>query len=150
MSAIVFGLIGLLAIGLGHTAQAQSIDLAQAKTAYEEQCSKCHGLMEHDAQRQPERLPGTRIASNDMRFAVALPYGPSLRGIYGRTAGTIPDFSYSQVFKQVLQDVVWNTDTLERWMTDSQKWARGSRMFYRQPDAEIRRRIIAYLKTHSP
>ncbi len=85
-----------------------------------------------------------------MRFAIALPYGPPLRGVYGRTAGTMPDFGYSQVFKRVLQDVIWNHDTLERWITDSQKWARGARMFYRQPNPEVRRHIIAYLKAHSP
>ncbi len=148
MSAMMFVLIGLLAIGLGPTAQAQAIDLAQAQIAYEEQCSKCHGLLEQEAQGQP--FPGVRIASNDMRFAVALPFGPSLRGIYGRTAGTVPDFGYSKAFVRALQDVVWNGETLERWITDSQKWARGSRMFYRQPDAEIRRRILAYLKANSP
>jgi cytochrome c len=148
MTAIVFGLIGLWAMGLGHTAQA--IDLDRAKTAYEAQCSKCHGLIERETQGRPEALPGMQIASNDRRFVVALPYGPSLRGVYGRTAGTMPGFSYSQVFKEVLHDVVWQADTLERWITDSQKWARGARMYYRQPDAEIRRRIIAYLKAHSP
>ncbi|WP_089934879.1 c-type cytochrome [Candidatus Entotheonella palauensis] len=148
MIAIILGCIGLFVIGLGHTAQAQSIGLADAKTAYEEQCSKCHGLMEPET--QGAERPGIRIASNDMRFAVALPYGPPLRGVYGRTAGTVTDFNYSQVFKQVLQDVVWNGETLERWITDSQKWAKGTRMFYRQPDADIRRRVITYLKANSP
>ncbi len=150
MSALIVGLIGLLAIGLGHTAQAQSIDLAKAKTTYEEQCSKCHGLIEREAQGSPADQPRTLIASNDLRFAVALPYGPPLRGIFGRTAGTMPDFSYSQAFKQALQGVIWNAETLERWIADSQKWARGTRMFYRQPDAESRRQVIAYLKAHSP
>jgi cytochrome c2 len=150
MSAVVFGLIGLFAIGLSHADQASSVDLSQAKMAYEAQCSKCHGLLEREAQGPPEVLPGVRIASNDMRFAVALPYGPSLRGVYGRAAGTMPDFSYSQAFQRVLKDVVWHEDTLERWITDSQKWVPGTRMFYRQPDAMMRRRIIAYLKAHSP
>src|SRR5687767_11981466 len=99
MPAVVLGLIGLFAIGLGHAGQVTPIDLSQARMAYEEQCSKCHGLIERDTQGQPEALPGTRIASIDMHFAVALPYGPSLRGVYGRIAGTIPDFSYSQAFK---------------------------------------------------
>jgi cytochrome c2 len=150
MAAVVFGLIGLFAIGLSHAGPASSHDLTQARTAYEEQCSKCHGLVEREAQRPPEPLPGMRIASNDLRFAVALPYGPSLRGIYGRTAGTMPDFNYSQAFQRVLKDVVWNEGTLERWLTDTQKWVQGTRMFYRQPDAMIRRRIIAYLKAQSP
>lgn len=149
MSTIMLGIIGLLVAGLGGVAEAQAIDLAKAKAAYEMQCSKCHGLVEREA-RDPAMPSGVRIASNDMRFAVALPYGPSLRGIYGRTAGTVPNFGYSKAFNQVLQGVTWNRETLELWITDSQKWARGTRMYYRQPDPEIRRLVIAYLKTHSP
>lgn len=149
MSAIITALIGLFAIGLGHVAEAGSIDLAKAKTAYKEQCSKCHGFIEGEAG-VSTGVNGIRIASNDMRFAVALPYGPPLRGIFGRTAGTIPDFTYSKAFQQTLQGVTWNHETLERWITDSQQWARGTRMYYRQPDPEVRRLIIAYLKAHSP
>ncbi|ETW97341.1 MAG: hypothetical protein ETSY1_23045 [Candidatus Entotheonella factor] len=148
MRTLVVAVISLMVIGLGHLAQAQTMNLASAKAAYDEQCSKCHGLMEQEAQGAVR--PGIRIASNDMRFAVALPYGPPLRGVLGRTAGTLPDFNYSQAFKRALQDVVWTEDTLERWITDSQKWARGTRMFYRQPDAEIRRQVITYLRAHSP
>ncbi len=148
MSAIIFGLVGLFVIGLSHGADAQSTELAQAKAAYREQCSKCHGLIEGEARGQA--VPnGIRIASNDMRFAVVLPYGPSLRGIYGRTAGTVPNFVYSKAFKNAFEGVIWEYETLERWITDSQKWARGTRMFYKQPDPEIRRQIIAYLKAHS-
>jgi cytochrome c len=44
--------------------------------------------------------------------------------------------------------VVWNHDTLDRWITDSQAWVPGSRMFYQQPDAEIRRQIITYLEAN--
>lgn len=154
MSAVILGLIGLLVSGFGPAAQSQSVDLATAAAAYEVQCSKCHGLIERDVQGQPGRHPRTQLAtslvSHDRRFVVALPYGPSLRGVYGRAAGTVADFSYSQAFKRALHDVVWDADTLERWITDSQKWAPGARMFYRQPDAAIRRQVIAYLKAHSP
>ena len=149
MSALVYTLLGLITIGFGGRVNAQDIDLTRAKTAYETQCHKCHGIIEGEA-RGPERLSRVHIASNDMRFAVALPYGPSLRGIYGRTAGTAPNFAYSSAFKRVFQGMTWNHDTLDRWITDSQQWARGARMFYRQPDPEVRRLIIAYLKTHSP
>ena len=147
MFAIMCCIIALFTLGMGVSVQAQSVDLANARAAYEAQCSKCHGLMESATHGGIER--GIRVASNDLRLAVALPYGPPLRGIYGRTAGTLPDFKYSKAFKQALQDVVWNEKTLGRWITDSQKWARGTRMFYRQPDAEIRRQIIAYLRAHS-
>jgi hypothetical protein len=93
VTAVVFGLMVLVASGLAHAGQASFVDLSQARTAYAAQCSKCHGRLEREAQGPPEVLPGVRIASNDMRFAIALPYGPSLRGVYGRAAGTRPDFS---------------------------------------------------------
>ena len=150
MPVIVLGLIGLLAMGMGGAAQAQAADLAEAKAAYIDQCGKCHGIVEGEAQGVPAGLMGVRIASSDMRFAVAMPYGPSLRGVYGRAAGSMPDFDYSKAFRQTLTGVIWQDDTLERWMTDSQKWAPGTRMYYRQPDAAIRRRILDYLKAHSP
>lgn len=41
--------------------------------------------------------------------------------------------------------MVWNRDTLDIWIRDSQAWVPGSLMFYTQPDPEIRRKIIAYL-----
>ncbi len=149
MSAMMVGLISLFVIGLGCTADAQAIDLTSAQAAYEMQCSKCHGLVERNA-RGPAIPNGIRIASNDMRFAVAMPYGPSLRGVYGRTAGTVPNFHYSKAFMRVFEGMVWDDKTLDLWMTDSQKWARGASMFYRQPDPKIRRQIIDYLKANSP
>ena len=84
-----------------------------------------------------------------LRVVLAPPYGPPLRGIYGRPAGSVPGFNYSRAFKRALHGVVWNRDTLDRWITNSQERAPGSLMFYRQPDPEIRRQIIAYLQAHS-
>ena len=82
------------------------------------------------------------------RLAVAPPYGPSLRGVYGRQAGTVPGFAYSRAFKSILQGVVWDRGTLDVWIMDSQAWVPGSMMFYKQPDPDIRRKIIAYLEVH--
>jgi len=81
------------------------------------------------------------------RLAVAPPYGPSLRGVYGRQAGTVPGFTYSSAFKQIMQGVVWDRSTLDVWIRDSQAWVPGSIMFYKQPDADVRRKIITYLET---
>ena len=80
--------------------------------------------------------------------AVAPPYGPPLRGVYGRQAGSVPGFAYSRAFKQILQGIVWDSQTLDRWITDSQAWVPGSLMFYAQPDAEMRRQIIAYVQAN--
>jgi cytochrome c len=79
--------------------------------------------------------------------AIAPPYGPPLRGIFGRPAGSIEGFVYSRAFKQIMHGVVWDRHTLDRWITDSQAWVPGSLMFYAQPDAEVRRKILTYLQT---
>jgi cytochrome c2 len=87
-------------------------------------------------------------ATDDERLAVAPPYGPSLRGVYGRQAGTVPGFAYSRAFKNILQGVVWDRGTLDTWIMDSQAWVPGSMMFYKQPNPDIRRQIITYLEAN--
>jgi cytochrome c2 len=95
-------------------------------------------------------VPGRHLAPqatmDGERVAVAPPYGPSLRGVIGRPAGSVPSFTYSRAFKTVLQGVTWERGTLNVWITDSQAWVPGSMMFYKQPDAEIRHKIITYLE----
>jgi cytochrome c2 len=88
------------------------------------------------------------LTADAARLAVAPPYGPSLRGVYGRQAGSVPGFAYSRAFKTILQGVVWDRGTLDVWIMDSQAWVPGSMMFYKQPDPDIRRKIIAYLEAH--
>jgi cytochrome c2 len=173
MHCLVVGL-NLLVVGLVATlVSAQNSDVAAGKALYQEQCSSCHGIITSAARHrwhvpapwQPGRMalvPPVRplltsIATTGQvnvpstasapRLAVAPPYGPSLRGVYGRPAGSVPGFPYSQAFKDLLHGTVWNHETLDRWITDSQAWVPGSRMFYAQPDPAIRRKIITYLTT---
>jgi cytochrome c2 len=95
-----------------------------------------------------DRAVAATPTTDEARVAVAPPYGPSLRGVYGRQAGTVPGFAYSRAFKQILQGVVWDRSTLDRWIADSQAWVPGSLMFYKQPDPDIRRKIITYLEAN--
>ena len=88
------------------------------------------------------------LTAADERIAVAPPYGPSLHGVYGRQAGSVPGFAYSRAFKNILQGVVWDRGTLDVWIMDSQAWVPGSMMFYKQLDPDIRRKIITYLEAH--
>jgi cytochrome c2 len=82
------------------------------------------------------------------RIAVAPPYGPNLRGVYGRPAGNIETFVYSNAFLKALKGMEWNDASLDVWITNPQKWVPGVYMFYKQPDPEIRRKIILYLKAN--
>ncbi|HTT38427.1 MAG TPA: hypothetical protein VMH32_12260 [Burkholderiales bacterium] len=80
--------------------------------------------------------------------AFAPPFGPNLRGVYGRPAGTAKGYEYSAVFLKNLTGMEWNDAALDVWITNPQAWVPGVYMFYKQPDPEIRRKIILYLKAN--
>jgi cytochrome c len=74
--------------------------------------------------------------------------GPHLWGIYGRAAGQTPGFKYSDALAKA--ELVWNEETLDRWLTNSGQLVPGTTMMYRQRDPEKRQQIISYLKTLGP
>lgn len=70
--------------------------------------------------------------------------GPSLSGIVGRSAGTIPGFHYSDVNKK--SGLTWDVATLDRYLTEPRAAIPGTTMSYGgQKDAQKRRDLIAYL-----
>jgi cytochrome c len=71
--------------------------------------------------------------------------GPMHRGVFGRKAGSVADYSYSPALKG--SNLTWNEDTLDRWLTDPQKLVPGSKMFYHLDDAKDRADVVEYLKT---
>jgi len=70
--------------------------------------------------------------------------GPHLRGVYGRAAGTVESFQYSDALKT--SGIRWNDETLDRWLADPEKLAPGNDMAFHVEKAEERRAIIDYLK----
>lgn len=94
-----------------------------------------------------ESVQGT-AAGDRGSIAFAPPFGPNLRGVVGRRAGTVEGFSYSQTFMSTLAGMDWNEAALNVWITNPQAWVPGVYMFYKQPDPEIRRKIILYLKAN--
>jgi cytochrome c len=81
-------------------------------------------------------------------LAVALPNGPPLRGVIGRPAASVEGYKYSKSMLETMKGVVWSAEKLDRWITNSQEWVPGSFMFYKQDDADARRKIISYLKAN--
>jgi cytochrome c len=71
--------------------------------------------------------------------------GPRLRGVYGRAAGSIEGFPYSDAVRK--SRIVWDEATLDKWLTDTASVAPGNDMAFRLEKAEQRADIIAYLKT---
>lgn len=112
---------GVIFLGLVLAGQARADgDIDAGRKVWESRCSGCHALDE-------DRV------------------GPRHRGVWGRRAGTIPGFRYSGAVRAL--DVVWNDDTLSRWLTDPEAMAPGQRMGYQVDDATQRSNVIAYLKS---
>ena len=95
---------------------------ANGKELFEKRCGGCHAL-----DRDKE--------------------GPRLGGVYGRTSGSIDAFQYSEALRKA--KIVWKEDTLERWLTDTEKLVPDNDMTFHVEKADERREIIAYLKQTS-
>jgi cytochrome c len=70
--------------------------------------------------------------------------GPRLRGVYGRKAGAIDSFHYSDALRN--SKVVWSDETLDRWLTDTEELVPNNDMSFQVQSAGERMAIIAYLK----
>lgn len=74
--------------------------------------------------------------------------GPSLHGVVGRTAGTLPGYNYSKAMKAA--GVVWTEDTLQAYLENPRTHVPGTKMSFAGIDSEQDRRdVVAYLKTLS-
>jgi cytochrome c len=102
------------------TARAQAT--ADGKALFEKRCGGCHAL-----DRDKE--------------------GPRLGGVYGRVAGSVDSFQYSDALKK--SKVKWVEDTLDRWLTDTEKLVPNNDMTFHVEKADERSAIIAYLKQNS-
>ncbi|MBL8831882.1 MAG: cytochrome c family protein [Rhodospirillales bacterium] len=71
--------------------------------------------------------------------------GPRLTGLFGRTAGAIGDFRYSEALKH--SGIVWNEATLDAYLKDSEGFVPGTKMYGGLTLDADRADLIAYLKT---
>lgn len=99
----------------GHSLQAE-----RGEALYQQLCTSCHS---------PDRNR----------------YGPLHRGVVGRSAGTVPDYNYSEALASAA--MIWNAETLNAWLADPATLVPGTRMRFRVPDNSDRADIIAYLAT---
>jgi hypothetical protein len=63
---------------------------------------------------------------------------------FGRKAASLPDYDYSDALKSA--NIVWNEETLDKWLTDPQAVAPGAKMFFHLESAQDRADVIAYLR----
>lgn len=167
--------IGLLLVLFGVTsAKAEDADLAEGQRLYNKECSVCHGVLSSTktgdlAPVQSRRseyvamapsagfavpdfqlplshdLPEPYVAARD-RVAVVPLYGPPLKQVIGRVAGTFSGYTFSKAFLKKMEGIAWNESNLDAWIKSSQTMVPGSFMFYSQKKADVRSNIIEYLK----
>ena len=70
--------------------------------------------------------------------------GPNLYGLFGKTAGSSPDYSYSEVLAS--SNFVWTPRALDAWLAQPYPFLPGNRMSYPGlPDSDDRKAVIVYL-----
>lgn len=71
--------------------------------------------------------------------------GPRHCGLFGRLAGSVPGFAYSEAMKK--SRIVWNDKTLDRFLSAPLAMVPGSSMTYDGvPDPRDRADLLAYLR----
>jgi glucose/arabinose dehydrogenase/cytochrome c2 len=117
---------GLAPMGTG----AQDIpagDAARGRAYFQAACSLCHS---------DELGPDN---------TVVIKQGPSLVGVVGRQAGTLPHFTYTDTLKS--SGLTWDTATLNHFLTNPMVVLPGTTMPMPVPDTQNRADVIAYLST---
>ena len=72
--------------------------------------------------------------------------GPSLFGVVGRKAGTVPNFAYSMAMKN--SGIVWTADQLDIYLNGPKAMVLGNEMGHAGvSNADARANLIAYLAT---
>ena len=71
-------------------------------------------------------------------------FGPSLAGVAGRRAGSLPGYNYSAALRS--SGLIWNAATIDRWLTSPQGTVPGTRMPFRGiADAAQREQVVDYV-----
>src|ERR1700722_13788991 len=115
------GVLCVVAVALNTVLGAEhEVDAQRGRTLYDSRCTACHSL------------DYSRI-------------GPAHRGVFGRRAGQVVGFDYSQALRR--SHVVWNARSLNRWLTNPELFIPGQKMGYSVPDAQDRADIVAFLES---
>ena len=97
-------------------------DANNGKQLFEKRCTGCHTL-----------------ATNKE--------GPRLRDVYGRKAGSVSDFSYSDELKAA--HIVWDEHSLDQWLTNPDAVVPDNDMAFRVSNPQERADIIQFLRLSS-
>lgn len=92
------------------------------KELFEKRCGGCHSL-DHDKE------------------------GPRLRNVYGRRAGSVSSFKYSDALKSA--QITWDGTLLDKWLTDTESVIPDNDMTFHVPKTDERADIIQFLRVSS-
>jgi len=102
---------------------AAAVDPEAGKVVFQQQCTVCHTA-------EPNDNGGAQ--------------GPSLQGVYGRSAGSDPSFSYTQALRD--SKIKWNEHSLNRFLAAPGEMVPGTAMAVAITDPTQRSNLVAYLK----
>ena len=114
----LLSLAPLASIGAG----AASADVDRGRDLFAKRCSGCHAL---DSDKE----------------------GPRLGGVFGRRAGTVAGFPYSDALRN--SGIVWDENNLNRWLENPEQVVKDNDMQFHVGDAAERAALVAFLKSAS-
>jgi len=73
-------------------------------------------------------------------------FGPNLHGVFGRDAGSVPRFAYSDALKN--SGLTWTEENLRKWVIDNETLVPGTRMRHVSVTDPVEQDyLIAFLKS---
>jgi len=114
--------LAFLAVGSTLAIAGRAQTTASGKELFDKRCGGCHAL-----DRDKE--------------------GPRLRGVYGRLAGSVDSFPYSDALKK--SQIRWTDETLDKWLASTEKLVADNDMAFHVDRQDERAGIVSYLKQTS-
>jgi cytochrome c len=121
LSAALRGVVLALAAASAAAMPATAADPARGEQLWRK-CASCHTL-----------------GANGRNRA-----GPRLHGVFGRTAGSVPDYSYSEALRK--SGIVWTDATLDAYIKDAEAFVPGTKMYGGLSQDTDREDLLAFLK----
>ncbi len=123
LAAISLSVLSFAEVAAGNTPTIEDAMIAAGRDVFEYRCQACH-------------------SADPAKNA----FGPSLIGIVGREAGSLPRYAYSRAMMKA--DVVWTEDNLRGWISNNEKFMPGTRMRHVAiTDAAEQDFLIAFLRS---
>jgi cytochrome c len=107
-------------IAMAQSSNSTTGSAIKGKEIYDARCSACHSV-------------------DDNRV------GPMHLGVFGRKAGGVKNYRYSDALNK--SKVVWSRDTLTAWLANPEMLIPGQRMGYAMDNPQDRDDVVAYLAT---